>query len=96
VRSKHNKNGAFYHDDDDVADSTMIIRRVAEIAKRRGWPMSWVALAWLNRRVTAPIIGFSSVARIDEALNSRGRVLTEEEERYLEEPYRPKCIQGHM
>lgn len=58
--------------------------------------MSTVALAWLNKRVTAPIVGFSTVDRIDEALETLGKELTEEEERFLEEPYEPKQIQGHF
>lgn len=56
-----------------------------EVAQRRGWPMSHVALAWLDRRVTASIIGFSSAERIDDALAAKGKVLTEEDECYLEE-----------
>ena len=57
--------------------------------------MSQVALAWINKRVSSPIIGFSSVERMDEALHARGKLLTEEEENYLEELYRPKKIMGH-
>lgn len=57
--------------------------------------MSHVALAWINKRVSSPIIGFSSVARMDEALNCRGKELTEEEEKYLEELYVPTRIVGH-
>jgi aryl-alcohol dehydrogenase-like predicted oxidoreductase len=57
--------------------------------------MSHVALAWINKRVASPIIGFSSVERIDEALEARGKVLTEEEEKYLEELYVDRAIQGH-
>lgn len=72
-----------------------IIDRVQELAEKRGWKMSQVALAWLNKRVSSPIIGFSSVERIDEAINVRGKTLTDEEERYLEELYVPKAIQGH-
>ncbi|ROT37171.1 putative aryl-alcohol protein [Sodiomyces alkalinus F11] len=72
-----------------------IIGRVMEIAEKRGWPMSHVALAWINKRVSSPIIGFSSVERMDEALAVKGKVLTEEEEAYLEEPYEPKPIAGH-
>ena len=71
------------------------IRRVEKVANDKGWKMSEVAIAWINKRVTSPIIGFSSVARIDEALGSKGKVLTEEEEKYLEEPYQPKAIIGH-
>lgn len=57
--------------------------------------MSHVALAWINKRVASPIIGFSSVERIDEAIEAKGKVLTEEEEKYLEELYEPKQVIGH-
>ncbi|GKZ38229.1 hypothetical protein AbraIFM66950_010258 [Aspergillus brasiliensis] len=72
-----------------------IITRVATVAIRRGWTMTEVALAWLNKRVTAPVIGFTSVKRIEEALMARGKRLSPEEEAYLEEPYRAKEIEGH-
>lgn len=57
--------------------------------------MSHVGLAWLNRRVTSPIIGFSTTGRMDEALGSIGKELTEAEERYLEDLYLPQMVQGH-
>lgn len=57
--------------------------------------MSHVALAWINKRVASPIIGFSSVERMDEALAARGKELSEEEEKYLEELYEPVRISGH-
>jgi len=72
-----------------------IIKRLQEIAERHGWPMSHVALAWLNKRVSAPIIGASSIARLDEILGARGKRLSDEEESYLEELYEPKSISGH-
>jgi len=71
------------------------IKRVEELAKKKGWAMSQVALAWINKRISSPIIGFSSVERIDEAIAVRGKKLTEEEEKYLEELYQPKNIAGH-
>lgn len=86
-------NGALYHN--DSSDGDEIIKRVEEIAAQRGWPMSHVALAWLNRRVTAPIIGFGSIERIDEALAARDKELTDEEERYLQEAYKPQAVLGH-
>lgn len=55
-----------------------------------------MALAWINKRIASPIIGFSSVERMDEALDVKGKTLTEEEEKYLEELYEPKAIQGHQ
>ncbi|KAJ5815440.1 aldo-keto reductase [Penicillium riverlandense] len=72
-----------------------IINRVEELAKRKNWSMSQVALAWINRRVASPIVGFSSVERIDQASSYEDRLLTEDEERYLEEPYLPKAVGGH-
>jgi len=72
-----------------------IVKRVQELAEKHGWKMSHVALAWINKRVASPIIGFSSIARMDEALEARGKTLTDEEEKYLEEPYMTRAIQGH-
>lgn len=78
-----------------VEPDLTIIKRVQEVADKHGWPMSHVALAWINKRVSSPIIGFSSTARIDEAMEARGKVLTDEEEKYLEELYTPKAVTGH-
>ncbi|KAI9812002.1 MAG: hypothetical protein M1827_004894 [Pycnora praestabilis] len=73
-----------------------IVQRVQDLAQSKGWKMSHVALAWINKRITSPIIGFSSIERMDEALTARGKTLTEEEEKYLEELYEPKKIEGHV
>jgi aryl-alcohol dehydrogenase-like predicted oxidoreductase len=45
-----------------------IIKRVEETAKKKGWEMSQVALAWINKRVSSPIIGFNLIVRMEEAL----------------------------
>ena len=73
-----------------------IVDRVEELAKRKGWKMSQVAAAWINKRVTSPIIGFSSVARMEEAAQARGKVLSDEEEKFLEELYVDKPVSGHV
>ncbi|KAK0628786.1 NADP-dependent oxidoreductase domain-containing protein [Bombardia bombarda] len=78
-----------------VEPDLTIINRVVELADKHEWPISHVALAWINKRVTSPIIGFSSVKRLEEAISSRGKTLTTEEEKYLEELYQPKAISGH-
>lgn len=72
-----------------------IIRRAWEVAEKRGWPMAHVALAWVNKRVASPIVGFSSVARMQQAAGACGKVLSDEEEAYLEELYQPKPVIGH-
>lgn len=78
-----------------VEPDLTIIKRVVEIADKKGWPMSHVALAWINKKVTSPIIGFSKEERIEQAISARGKILTDEEDTYLEELYEPKKIQGH-
>lgn len=78
-----------------VEPDLTIIKRVVEIADKKEWPMAHVALAWINKRVTSPIIGFSTVERIDQAVSARGKSLGEGEEKYLEELYQPKAISGH-
>ncbi|KAF4463314.1 alcohol dehydrogenase [Fusarium albosuccineum] len=72
-----------------------IVERVVELSEKHSWPMAHVALAWINKRVTSPIIGFSSVERIEQAITARGKELTAEEEKYLQELYRAKEISGH-
>jgi len=73
-----------------------IIKRVQELAEKKGWKMSHVALAWVIQKGTVPIVGFSNLGRVDEACEVRGKELTEDEMKYLEELYEPKAITGHM
>ncbi|KAI9824340.1 MAG: hypothetical protein M1826_007362 [Phylliscum demangeonii] len=72
-----------------------IIRRVQELATKKAWPMSHVALAWINKRVSSPIVGFSSIARMDDSIAARDKVLTDDEEKFLEELYVPRPVDGH-
>lgn len=72
-----------------------IINRVEQVAKKKGWLMIQVAQAWINSKVTSPIVGFNSVARIEQAIIP-DKKLTDEEIKYLEEPYVTKPIKGHM
>lgn len=54
------------------------------LARKHEWLMAHVALAWINKRVTSPIIGCSSLKRLDEAIGSNGKCLDSDEEQYLE------------
>jgi aryl-alcohol dehydrogenase-like predicted oxidoreductase len=38
-----------------------IRRRVERIAKDKGWTMTQVALAWINARMTSPLVGVTTV-----------------------------------
>ncbi|KAI0880671.1 Aldo/keto reductase [Annulohypoxylon maeteangense] len=73
-----------------------IIRRVEKLAVEKGWKMSQVNLAWHQAKGSVPIVGFNSVARIDEACGVRGKTLTAEEVAFLEEPYVAKPVVGHF
>lgn len=79
----------------DDADST-IIKRVMELAEKKGWKMSQVALVWIIQKKTIPIVGFSNLSRLDEAVDVKGKSLTDDEMKYLEEPYVSKAIVGHQ
>jgi len=56
-----------------------------------------VALAWLLAKpgVTAPIVGASKLAHLDEAVAAVSMTLEADEIAALEEPYRPHAILGH-
>ena len=73
-----------------------VIDRVGQIAERRGVPRAQVALAWLLSKpgVTAPIVGASKPAHLDDAVASLGLVLAAEEIASLEEPYVPHAVAG--
>ncbi|KKZ58611.1 alcohol dehydrogenase [[Emmonsia] crescens] len=62
---------------------------------RQGYTMSQVALVWLSKRIACPVLGLSSSERMDEALAIRGQNLSEAEEQYLEEAYKPRALVGH-
>lgn len=77
-------------------NDVQIIGRVEELAHKKDWSMSHVALAWLSSKgVSSPIVGFSKIGRIDETIGMKGKELTDEEIKFLEEPYIPKHIMGH-
>ncbi|KAI0145364.1 aldo-keto reductase [Xylariaceae sp. FL1272] len=72
-----------------------IIGRVEAVATKKGWTMSHVGLLWVRSKGAIPITGFGSVARVEEACDLRGKSLTGEEVKYLEELYEPKNVRGH-
>jgi len=69
-----------------------IIDAVGAIAQERGVKRAQIALAWLRSKpvVTAPLLGASSIAQIDDAVASLAITLTDAEVRTLETPYTPR------
>ncbi|KAJ3557518.1 hypothetical protein NM688_g1432 [Phlebia brevispora] len=75
-----------------------IINRVEELAKKKGATMAQIALAWnfAKEGVTAPIVGTTSLKNLEELIDAVNIKLTDDEVKYLEEPYQPCKINGHM
>jgi aryl-alcohol dehydrogenase-like predicted oxidoreductase len=78
-------------EDFDVAE------RVAQVAGERDVPPAQVALAWLLHKpgVTAPIVGATKLAHLEDALAAAELTLSADEIARLEEPYRPHPVLGH-
>ncbi|KAI0328029.1 aryl-alcohol dehydrogenase [Cubamyces sp. BRFM 1775] len=78
--------------------TTQIVSRVEEIAKKKGISMAQVAIAWVLSKpgVSAPIVGTTSLSNLEDILAGVNVELTEEEIKYLEEPYQPVAITGHV
>lgn len=74
-----------------------IVKRLIEVAQRKGVQPAQVAISWLlsKKVVTSPIIGTSKVAHLEEFAGSLGVNLSADEIRYLEEPYQPQPVSGH-
>jgi len=92
ARSKTDSFGKTLEGDSDEA----IITVVEKTAERRGVPMAQVALAWVlcKPEVSAPIVGASKIAQLDDAIAALSLELTTDEIRELEKPYRDRAIAG--
>lgn len=78
-------------------DDMLIVQRVAEVAKRHERPIADIALAWLwAKGITAPTVGCSKPARVDDAVGALDVRLTDEDIAYLEEPYRAHELVGPL
>ncbi|KAF2178287.1 Aldo/keto reductase [Zopfia rhizophila CBS 207.26] len=85
---------SFVHQREDKADQE-IIKRVEEVAKKNNVSMACIATAWCVKKGVMPIIGLSSKKRIDEAVENVNYKLSDEDAKYLEEPYLPRTVQGY-
>jgi aryl-alcohol dehydrogenase-like predicted oxidoreductase len=74
-----------------------VVDRAGEVASERGVPSAQVALAWLLHKpgVTAPIVGATKLAHLEDALAAEQLTLSEDEIARLEEPYVPHAVAGH-
>lgn len=83
--------GMFNSTRDEVAN-TAIIDRVQEIAQKYSVTSAQVAIAWEFTKpyVSSPIVGVSRIEQLHDLISSLDVKLTEEDTKYLEEPYNPK------
>lgn len=72
-----------------------IVRRVQELAQKKGVKMQQIALAWLwAKGVAAPIIGATKASHYDDAAAALEVELTPDEAAWLEELYVPHPLTG--
>jgi aryl-alcohol dehydrogenase-like predicted oxidoreductase len=93
TRSKTDAYGqTLYYRDEDYA----VADRVGEVSLEIGKGRSQVALAWMLSKpyVTAPILGASKLAHVDQAVEAMSIKLSEDQIRRLEEPYKPHPVLG--
>ncbi|CUM65807.1 uncharacterized protein PRCAT00003455001 [Priceomyces carsonii] len=74
----------------DIKQDKAVIDRVEELSKKLGCEMVEVSSAWLRAKGAHPIIGVTLVEAVDPIVKMANIKLTEEQVKYLEEPYRPK------
>jgi len=75
-----------------------VVDQVEAVAAARGVAMAQVALAWLLSKegVTAPIVGATRLAHLDDALAAEALELTADEIAQLEAAYVPHAVAGHV
>lgn len=95
-RSKTDAFGKRLFGKTEEADNA-VIAAVEQVAQARGVPMAQVALAWVLRKpgVSAPIVGASKPAQLDDAVAALQLDLSDAEITALEAPYIPHAIAGH-
>jgi len=82
----------------EIESAPEILKRVEEIAKKRGISMAQVGVAWVLAKdgVSAPIVGTTSLKNLEEIIAAVHIKLSDEDIKYLEEPYKPQNIIGHF
>ena len=73
-----------------------IIRRVDELAQKKGVSMTEVSLAWLLTKAASPVAGATKLSHIEGEVKAVDLTLDAEEIAYLEQPYVPHKLVGVM
>jgi aryl-alcohol dehydrogenase-like predicted oxidoreductase len=88
---KYLKERYFRPQDFKVLDALLAVSKEKDVS-----PVQ-VALAWLLSKpcVVAPIVGVTKLPQLEELVGAVDVKLTHEEIKLLEEPYRPRAVEGH-
>lgn len=95
IRAKTDQSAVKKYDQTEAQDKE-IVKRVEEIAKKKGVTMAQVSLAWLLHQdvVAAPVVGVTKMYQLEDAVKAIEVVLSKEELDYLEALYEPHRISG--
>ncbi len=92
-RAKTDKMGGLFGNKQDYA----ILERVQKIADETGRSAAQIAYAWVLSKnfVTAPIVGCTRIAQLQEAIDAMEVELTKGQIKRLEGAYKPREVTGH-
>ncbi|KAL2066446.1 hypothetical protein VTL71DRAFT_2517 [Oculimacula yallundae] len=80
----------------DLEADQEIVKRVEELAGKKGVSMAIVAIAWvLAKDGMAPVCGLYNKQQVDDSVKALSVKLSEDDVAYLEEPYVPKPVMGY-
>jgi 1-deoxyxylulose-5-phosphate synthase len=74
-----------------------VVEALGRVATRLGQPRAQVALAWVlqHSAITAPIVGATKLAQLDDAVAALALTLSAEDIAELQAPYVPHAVVGH-
>lgn len=99
-QTKRGETDAFLKGSFQGPSNAAIIERVEELAKKKGVSMAQISIAWSLSKseelgISAPIVGTTSIKNLEDIIQSVHVTLTDDEKKYLEEPYQPRAVIGH-
>ncbi|KAE9408984.1 Aldo/keto reductase [Gymnopus androsaceus JB14] len=96
ISMQNHYNLVYREEEREMFPTLKIFTYLEEIAKKKEVTMAQVALAWsLSKEgVAAPVFGTTSIKNLMDLIDAVDLKLTEEEIKYLEEPYEAQAIYG--
>ncbi|GAB5586886.1 CSG1/SUR1-like protein [Umbelopsis nana] len=78
-------------------EESAITDRVLDLAEKKKVPAAQLALAWVLSKdvVSSPIVGIRKDSHLEDAIKALEVKLSDEDIKYLEEPYKPRVPVGH-